>query len=150
MVEKITLMMVVVSVVVSCCAAENCFAQASVKKEKVIKQTVSPKELVGEISSIDKRYIAVVFKQDLAGGSEEEILLPVHDKSLKLDHVQDLTGLQQGDTVRIQYDQEMTDFDSGRKESALKTKRIGLIKKGKPLQRPVGFSDPEGIFRSGE
>ena len=45
--------------------------------------------------------------------------------------MQDLSGIKVGDTVRIQYDEENTEYDSGRKEMKLKTKVVGFVKRGK-------------------
>lgn len=130
------------------------FAQApsAGKKEKITKHTATPKEVVGEITGVvPGRFVSVLFKQDKEAGVEEEILLPIDSKDMKFDHVKDLSGLNVGDTVRIQFDDERTEYDSGRKEAALKTKVIGLVKKGKGRQiPPEPLSEPEGVYRSEE
>jgi len=124
---------------------------AEQKKEKVTKHTVTPNEVVGEVTGFSQhRFISVCYSLDKNAGSEEEILLPIDDKNIKFDHVSDLSGLAVGDIVRIQYDNEYTEYDSGRKQSGLRTKVIGFVKKGQPRKLPVEPVIPEGILKSEE
>lgn len=59
-------------------------------------------EIQGEISSIGKNYIAIVYKREK--DKEYEILLPIEEKEVTLERKRSLSELNVGDTVRIRYE----------------------------------------------
>jgi hypothetical protein len=70
------------------------------------------KQVTGQVSAIDKRCIAVVYKRDAAG--EYEIPLTIKEPP-KLEHVKELNQIKMGDTVTVQYEQ-MTEISKDGKE----------------------------------
>jgi len=74
------------------------------------------KDVQGEISWMNKKYIAVSYNRDLQKGTEEEMLLPI-DKGIKLEHKKSLSELKIGDTVRVQYQEDAEVDDQGNQEN---------------------------------
>jgi len=117
------------------CAA---FAQQAKehKKEKVLVHSNTTKEVQGEVTWFNKRFIAIRYGLDKQKGEEYEILLPVDEKNIQLQHLQSLNQIEKGDTVTVQYDEDYTRFDSNRQDVRLKARGISFVKKGVPAQNP--------------
>ncbi len=107
--------------------------EAKEKGVEKIRRSSQMKEVQGEITWMSKSYIAIVFQRNDAGKSEEEILLPL-DKETNLVHLRTLGDLARGDTVRIQYEEEIEEGEAGRKETR-KAKVISFVRKGN--QKPI-------------
>ncbi len=107
------------------------FSSIGLAKEDIAKnkETITNKEVQGEISGIGKDYISVIYKKDEEKGVDYEILLPIeHD--ISLNHKQNLGELKPGDIVRIQY-QETTQQTKNGPKSSRKAKIINFVKSGK-------------------
>lgn len=97
------------------------------------------------MSWVGKDRIAVVYAS--SGTSEAEILLPF-DKNVKLEHIQQLSQIATGDTVRIYYEEVVEEGEQGRKEER-KAKVISFVRPGARKPRPVAVDEDEsGLLRS--
>ena len=105
MITRISGLILVMIVVLGLCGASGADGE---RKKKIIGK--AQKEIQGEISWINSRYIAVAYNRDPVKGSEDEILLPI-DSNLKLEHKRSLDQIKTGDLVRVQYDEETEEDD---------------------------------------
>lgn len=85
------------------------------------------KEVQGEISWMNAKYIAVVYNRDLTAGVEDEILLPI-DNDIRLQHRQKLSELAVGDTVTIQYAEDTEDDGEGNVKTKRHARLISFVK----------------------
>ncbi|MDD5584483.1 MAG: hypothetical protein PHV55_05480 [Candidatus Omnitrophica bacterium] len=111
------------------------------KKPAIIKKEA--KSIQGEVTWIGKNKIAVVYSR--GEGSEEEMLLPF-DGNVTLERVSDLSQIQQGDTVYIQYEETTQETKEGASQSVAKANAISFVRPGtrKPVQAQSSGSDSEG------
>lgn len=107
-------------------------AVAQEGKGKVQSSSVM-KEVQGEITWMNNKYIAVVYNHDLTNGTEDEILLPI-DKDLQLQHKQKLSELAVGDTVTIQYAEDSEEDEQGQVQEKRHARIISFVKPG--LKKP--------------
>jgi hypothetical protein len=94
------------------------------KKEPVV--TSNLKEIQGEVSSLSKRSISVVYGRDEAKAEEYEMLLPFDPKDIKLEHKQSLSEISPGDVVLVQYTEDTSDYGS-RQETKIKARTIRFL-----------------------
>lgn len=73
-------------------------------------EKVAANEVKGRVVTITKRAISVEY--DSKEQASYEMLLPLA-KDIRLSHLQDLSELKQGDTVRVKYEQTYTENDKG-------------------------------------
>lgn len=135
----------VFNIIVSCLALIFLLFQdtnADEAKGKVLKRTTAAKEMQGEISGISKRYISLIYERNLEKGTEEEILLPLAEQAVTLEHIRDLKQLGVGDTIGVQYDEESTQYEDKSQESKIKLKIISFIRKSPP--KPQSTYPEEG------
>jgi hypothetical protein len=122
-------------VLVSClCTAGFAFAQEG---EKVIRKIT--RNVQGEVGSIDKRTIALIYNRNAAKNQEDEVVLFL-DKDVQLVGIKALDEIKTGDTVRVQYEELTTLLKNGREETRSRAKAINFIKAGevaKPVLREV-------------
>jgi hypothetical protein len=100
------------------------------------------KEVQGEVTWVGKNRIAVVYAE--SGTSESEILLPF-DKDVKLEHIQQLGQIAQGDIVRIQYEEVVEESAQGRKEER-KAKVISFVRSGLRAPKPPLVDEDGGVL----
>lgn len=131
MITRISGLILVMIVVLGLCGASGADGE---RKKKIIGK--AQKEIQGEISWINSRYIAVAYNRDPVKGSEDEILLPI-DSNLKLEHKRSLDQIKAGDLVRVQYDEETEEDDKGNKKDSRKAAVISFIKAGPKKEEPV-------------
>jgi len=67
----------------------------------------------GKISAISKNYIVIVYKSDKE--REYEVLLPIDTQKIKIEHKKDLSALNIGDTVSIEYEDAKEDTLEGQR-----------------------------------
>ena len=115
------------------------FAQEKKDDGKVTRTRVM-KEVQGEITSISKRGISILFNRDEVNGQEDEIMIPMDPKKVQLDHIQQLSQLAIGDIVRVQFEQEDT-VGQGKDKTNFRATLISFVRKGKP--KPVAQSQTE-------
>lgn len=127
-------MQFVLAVVLICGLTALGFTQKSQDGKNEVKQektrniiSTTSNELQGEVSWINKKYIAIVYNRDAAKGTEEEILLPL-DESVKLQHKRKLDEIAVGDIVSIQYDEETEEDAHNEKKQSRKAKVITFVK----------------------
>jgi hypothetical protein len=87
------------------------------------KTTSVANKVTGQISSINKNSIAVVYKRDEAKGEEFEMLFPI-DKNLRVVHKKNIAELAVGDTVEVQFEDvtiEMKDRKEGKRNTTVLT-----------------------------
>lgn len=121
------------------------FAQGT--KERVVKHATNAREVVGEITWMNDKYISVLYQRDPQTGDEYEILLPWNKKTIGLEHLRSLGEVQKGDIVRVKYEEDYTLYDTKREDVRRKAKVIGFVRKGTPKPVPVE-PQGEGVLRS--
>ncbi len=119
----LALVMVMISVNSGICAHEA--DKGKDKKEPVVKSVL--KEVEGEISSLTKRSISIVYERDTVKGEEFEILLPFDPADIKLEHKKSLSEIGPGDTVLVQYTEDTSDYGD-RLETKIKVVTIRFLK----------------------
>ena len=101
---------------------------ASAEEKNVkIRTSKATGQIQGEVSAIDKHYIAIVYRRDLEKRAEYEILLPI-DKHLKLVHLGSLAEIKVGDTVSVQFDEITDEYKSGENKKTRKGKTITFVR----------------------
>lgn len=114
-------------------------APAVEKKEPVI----VVKEVIGEISGINKNFIAIVYYRDEKGGSEYERALAIDDKT-KVKRTSDLSNLKEGDTVKVQYEATTQTNAAGESITSHVAKIISFVKSAPPPKpEPLETEEPE-------
>lgn len=115
-------------------------------KEKLVSQEKVMKEIGGEVSWLDlkKGYIAILYHQDLSRGEEDEILLPLDIKAVKLEHIKSLEQINKGDTVSIHYEEEIKKYDSNREEAERKAKVVSFVRPAVKKQEPGVLKSEDG------
>ena len=127
--KKTYLLLALVIAMVSVSSAA--FAQGSGKdkgkdkKEPVVNSVF--KEVQGEVSSLTRRSISVVYSRDEAKGEESETLLPFDSKTVKLEHKNSLSEISIGDIVLVQYTEDTSDYGD-RQETKIKVITIRFLK----------------------
>ncbi|MDD4939668.1 MAG: hypothetical protein PHE18_05170 [Candidatus Omnitrophica bacterium] len=119
--------------------------EAPAKKEKMTGRTADIKEIFGQVTWIGKKYISVVYATDDEKGVEYEMLLP-YEKDLGLEHKRNLSDIAQGDMVRVQYEEEVKRFDSGRQEVKRKAKVVTFVRAG--VRRPATGPEEAPVERN--
>ena len=93
----------------------------------VVKTTAE--QVTGQVSGIDKHYIGVVYQKN--DGSENEMGIFIEGMP-QLERVQDLSQIQMGDTVNVQYD-VITEKGAGSEDvSRHVAKKITFVKPAPP------------------
>ena len=90
-------------------------------EEKIISSATN--KITGQIGSINKSSISVVYKRDDAKGEEFEMLFPI-DKNLRIVHKKSIRELAVGDTVEVEYEDvtiEKKDRNEGKRNTAVIT-----------------------------
>jgi len=124
------------------------FSQKPVgKREKVVKHTTIGKEVVGEITWMNDKYISVLYQRDPQTGDEYDILLPWNKKNIELEHLRSVAEIQKGDIVRVKYEEDYTLYDTKREDVSRKAKVVGFVRKGTPKPPPVE-SEGGGVLKS--
>lgn len=77
-----------------------CFFSLNIFAESQEEEKVVYKEVSGELSSVNSRFISLIDSKEK--GRESEIILYI-DEDVELVHLKDLEGLQLGDLIRIRY-----------------------------------------------
>jgi hypothetical protein len=140
MIKKTLLLAVIVTF--SCAIA---FAQGTKKDDSRITRTKVMNEVQGEIISLSKRGISILFNRDEANGSEDEIYIPINKKDIRFDHIKDLSELALGDIVRVQFEEEDV-AGQGKDEINFQAKLISFVKKGAPKKaQPEQKEEPAGL-----
>lgn len=93
--------------------------------------STTPRIVEGEVSSVSKDYIAVIYKRD-AQGVEYEMLLPVQAAAVQLEGIQDIKQLKTGDVIRIDYDEITTADSKGNEKLDRRTKAVKFIRPAPP------------------
>ena len=101
------------------------------KDDSKIKHTRVMKEVQGEISSVSKRSISIIYSRDENNGEENEIMIPLDKKKVQLDHIRSLSELAAGDIVRVQFEEEEIQ-GQGKDKINFQAKLISFVKKGQP------------------
>jgi hypothetical protein len=107
------------------------------EKERVVRQQTTVREIQGEVGGITKRYISIIYRRDVEAGTEEELLLPIDQKTTKLEHIKSLSDLAQGDIVRVRFNDEYRKTNRGKESDTLTAVVISFVKKGTPLPAPA-------------
>ena len=118
------------------CAQETELGAVTTPQAKNVARvhSLTVKQVQGEISGIGKKYIAVIFARDTASGAESEIMIPFNPKTIKFEHAHGLSDLEQGDQVRVQFNEEIKK-DETQDKTSFEARVISLIKKG--VKKPV-------------
>ncbi len=95
------------------------------KKEPVVNSLV--KQVQGEVSNITKRAISVVYERNAATGEEFEMMFPIDNKNVKVEHKQSISEISQGDTVLVIYREETSDYGD-RTATEIKTDVVRFLK----------------------
>ena len=98
------------------------------KPEKLVSHTSQIKEVLGEVTWVGKEYLSVTYNSDAQSGIEYEMLLPYDKKNVILEHKRNLGEINKGDTIRIKYEEELKDYDSGRQEVKRKGRVISFVR----------------------
>jgi hypothetical protein len=118
--------------VIVAAAASPLFAQSKAQpaapKERVIR-TRTLKEVQGEVVSVTKRNISVLFARDTLTGDESEILIPYSPATVGLEHFRSLSQLAAGDIVRVLYEEDALQ-GMGKDNVELNAKSIIFVRKG--------------------
>ena len=104
------------------------------KRKTKISSTI--KEVQGEISWMNDKYIAISYNRDLVKGTEDEMLLPI-DRNIRLEHKQGIDEIKAGDLVRVSYDEETEEDEKGEKRDSRKARVISFIKAGAKKESPA-------------
>lgn len=118
---KIICLVVFIFLINPACAEEK-------RVDKLVGKKVAMKEVSGEVTWIGKKYIAILYQQDLQKGEEDEILLPFDNNDIKLEHKKNLSEISKGDTVSVQYEEETSRYDSNREEVKRKAKVVSFMR----------------------
>jgi hypothetical protein len=120
----ITLSVLVFTAALACLSFAKEDSGAENKKPSVSKAQV--KEVEGEVSSLTKRSISIVFARDKQAGTESEILLP-YGKNVIIEHKKSLSEIQVGDIVSVKYTDETLNYGDGKEENKITAKVIRFI-----------------------
>jgi ribosomal protein S17 len=115
----------ITSLVFSFLSAEV-LAQGKDEPKGKTKITTSRKEIQGEVVSISKKYIAVVYARDSKKNEEYEILLPI-DEDTKVERMNSLKDLKIGDTVDITFEEENVAVEKGEGKTSRKAKVVSFV-----------------------
>lgn len=96
-----------------------------------ITRTKTTLEVQGEISSITKRNISIIYSRDTQAQDENEIMLPYDKGTLKFEHMNSLSQLAPGDIVRVQYEENAV-AGQGKDSVRFKAKVISFVRKAQP------------------
>lgn len=126
-ITKITINMVCVAVLIFGISIEA-LAQAkdNQKEKEKTKITTRQKEVQGEVVSISKDYISVLYNRDSKKGIEYEMLLPI-DENTKLERIKNIKELNVGDTINIEYEEESIIPDKGEVKASRKAKLVSFV-----------------------
>jgi len=72
------------------------------------------KEIQGEVTGKTYESISICFARDKESGAEQEIMIPIDEKSIKLVNKQELDEIKIGDVISIEYDEITEDTDEGK------------------------------------
>lgn len=117
-------------------------------RERVVKRQTYVREIQGEIGSIGKRSISIIYRKDTGAGDEEELLLAYDPKSVKFDHVKGFSELAPGDVVKVRFNDEYSQTNKGVESDTLKATVISFIRKGTPAPSPAAQLQDSGTLRS--
>lgn len=117
-------------------------------KGRILKHTTTLKDVSGEVVYLRNNTISLLYNRDVEKGVEYEMLFTFNPKQIKLDHIQSLAELARGDIARVEYEEEVTQYEGKPEEIIQKAKRIAFVKKGKPQPAPVSAEDEPRIFIS--
>lgn len=104
------------------------------------------KGVSGEVSSVSKDFIAIVYRRDAAKGTEEEVAFPIA-KDVKIEHKKSLGQIGIGDMVDVQFEEVTEETKEG-----IKSKRVAKVitfLRAASLA-PVSASVPEDEEEEGE
>ena len=97
-------------------------------KEEAVTAVVG-KEITGEVGGVSKDYIGVMYR----GEKDMDYEMGIHiEGDPELDHVQDLTQIQVGDTVTVKYDEVSKVGEDGKAVTQHVAKKIIFVKKALP------------------
>lgn len=85
--------------------------------------------LEGVISAINKDYVVITYKSEKE--REYEVLLPIDNKKTKVERKKDISALNIGDTVSIEYEDAQEDTSVGKKVRR-KAKVISFVRPAPP------------------
>ena len=91
--------------------------------------TATSGTIEGKISAISKNYIVIVYKSEKE--REYEVLLPLDSQKTKIEHKKDLSALNIGDTVSIEYEDAKEDAPEGQRMRR-KAKVISFVSPAPP------------------
>jgi len=114
------------------------FAQGKNEDKKLIMRTSN--EVIGEISAMGKNFIALIYERDKEKGTEYEMLLPI-DAGIKLEHKKNMSELQVGDTVTIQYEDTAFEDANMAKKMERKAQVISFVRAA--VKKPEPPHPPE-------
>jgi len=103
--------------------------KAESKKERLVESSTTTKEVLGEITWLDKRFIAIRYESNPQTHEEFEILLPFAPEKITLEHIRALNQLKKGDIVRVQYQEDMARYDSKRLDINRKARGISFVRR---------------------
>ena len=106
--------------------------QREEKKEKI--KAVHAKVIEGVVSGIDKNGIAIVYSKDDAQGIEYELYIPL-EGNVVLKRAKRLAHIKMGDTVKVEYAENVVEEEEGKDVSKIKAQAITFLKaapKAKP------------------
>ncbi|MFH1640378.1 MAG: hypothetical protein ABIA66_00270 [Candidatus Omnitrophota bacterium] len=72
------------------------------------------KEIQGEVTGKTFESISICYSRDKETRREEEIMIPIDEKSIKLVNKQELDEIKIGDVISVEYDEIIEDTDEGK------------------------------------
>lgn len=109
------------------------YAITPVQGEEMKKAGRVIKGISGEVSAISKDFIAIVYRRDATGGSEEEIALPIA-KGVIIEHKKNLSEIGVGDMVNVEFE-EVTE-DTGEGPRSKRVARVISFVRAAPPAKP--------------
>ena len=120
----LAVVMVMAGVNIGVCSQEADKDKSKDIKEPAVSSTL--KEVQGEVSSLTKRSISVVYDRDEQKGEEFEMLLPFDINNVKIEHKRSLSEISSGDIVLVQYTEDTADYGD-RKETKIRAVTIRFL-----------------------
>ncbi len=97
-------------------AGESGFCQSANKEKStesaVARTTRVRKEIQGEVTGKSFEAISICYQRD-ENGAEHEIMIPIDQKDLKINHKEGLDQIEIGDIVSIEYDETSEEVAGG-------------------------------------
>lgn len=115
------------------------FAQEDKEDRKVVRRVMNG--ISGEVSAVSKDFIAIVYRRDEAGSSEEEMAFPIA-KDAVVEHKRSLSDIGVGDLVDVEFEE----LSEETKEGVRSQRKVKVVRFVRAAPRP----QDTGVLGSGE